>query len=48
MLTQKSKFYVAKSKDLADGQWKFNFKNELIYFVHPSAASGLRSEEAKL
>ncbi len=49
MLTQMSKIYVAKSKDLGNDQWKvwYNFMNELIDVVHQTAESGLRPKEAK-
>ncbi len=47
MLIQMNKTYVAKSKDLGNGQWKINFINELINVVHQNAECGLSPKEAK-
>ncbi len=47
MLTQMNKSYVEKSKDLGNDQWKINFMNELIDFVHQTAESGPSPKKAK-
>ncbi len=38
---------MAKSKDIAEDQWKIYFMNEIIDVVHQTAENELSPEEAK-